>query len=128
MFEDPSLMVDDDEVTMLLSDGIHAQVTQLDGSLEPLLFLAMLNENAQMSMVVMAMGSMTIGDSGCEIFEAVTNPHAESTSVSMVTAGKPGGVSAEHLEKLFSIPHDDAQWTLLVTTQLNCQSADSTLS
>ena len=84
-------MVDDDEVTMLLSDGIHAQVTQLDGSLEPLLFLAMLNENAQMSMVVMAMGSMTIGDSGCEIFEAVTNPHAESTSVSMVTAGKPGG-------------------------------------
>jgi hypothetical protein len=45
-----------------------------------------------------------------------------------VTAGKPGGVGAERLAKLFSIPFNDAVRTLAVTTQLNRRTADSSLS
>ena len=104
-------------------------MAQLEGSLDPMIFSALVGESAHMSKVAMAMGSMTLDDSGCELFEPVVNPTGDvSASVSAVMAGKPGGVSAERLSKLFSISHDDAERTLKVTTQLNRQSADSTLS
>ncbi len=45
-----------------------------------------------------------------------------------MTVGKPGGVSAERLAKLFSIPFDDAVCILVVTTQLNRQTANSSVS
>lgn len=48
--------------------------------------------------------------------------------VSGMTAGKPGGGSAERLANVLAISHDDAARTLSVTTQLNRQNADSSLS
>ena len=79
---------------------------------------------AMASVKAMALGSVTINNSACELFDA---PDGDSL-ISAVTAGKPGGVSAERLAKLFSIPFDDAVRTLAVTTQLNRQTADSSLS
>ena len=73
----------------------------------------------------MALGSVTVDNSACELFD---EPPQGESSISAVTAGKPGGVSADHLAKLFLISHDDAARTLSVTTQLNCQAADSSLS
>ena len=79
---------------------------------------------AMASVKAMALGSVTVNNSACELFDA---PDGDSL-ISAVTAGKPGGVSAERLAKLFSIPFDDAVRTLAVTTQLNRQTADSSLS
>ena len=95
------------------------------GEFDP--FPHLLFENATSSKVAMAMGSTTYDNSACELFEDVPVV-AVDVSISAVTAGKPGGVSAERLAKLFSISHDDATRTLSVTTQLNRQSADSNLS
>ena len=80
---------------------------------------------ARTSISAMALGSVTVDNSACELFDGP--PHGEA-SISAVTAGKPNGVSANHLAKLFSISHDDAARTLSVTTQLNRQAADSSLS
>ncbi len=71
----------------------------------------------------MTLGSVTVGNLACELFDA---PDSDSF-ISAVTAGKPGAVSAERLAKLFSILFDDAVRTLAVTTQLNRQTADSSL-
>jgi len=122
LFDAPSTMFTDDDVIAFSTDGIRAQVAQLEGSLDPMIFSALVGESAHMSKVAMAMGSMTLDDSGCELFE----PVVDTTGDTM--AGKPGGVSAKkRLLKLFSISHDDAEWTLMVTSQLSCQSVDSTL-
>ena len=117
-------------------DGIPAQVALLDFSTD-------VGECANITKVAMALGSMNASTNGCELFEethgkpfpddghtspASGNKRSRDTMVSAITAGKPGGVSAEHLSKLFTISHDDAQRTLAVTTQLNRQSVDSSLS
>jgi hypothetical protein len=77
----------------------------------------------------MAMGSVSIDDDACEIFEKFesTLRHAFA-SLAAITAGRGGGVSAEHLSKIFCIPHDDAARTLSVTSQLIRHNADSSLS
>jgi hypothetical protein len=114
-FNAPSVSFDDDELASLSMDGIRSQVATLDGSLEPaILFETIVMENAHMSTTVaMALGSMTVNDNACDLFEAVlTTSNASPASVSAVTAGKPGGVSAECLAKLFNISHDDAHATL----------------
>jgi hypothetical protein len=109
-------------------DGIHAKVAHFDGSLEPTVFPHQLTVNVDKSEADMAMGSTSFDDSACEIFEAIPALSNISANVAAVTAGKSGGVSAKHLTKLFSIAHDDAEWTLFVTTQRNRQSDDSSLS
>jgi hypothetical protein len=43
----------------------------VDGSLEPILFETAVMENAHMSTVAMALGSMTVNDNACDLFEAV---------------------------------------------------------
>ena len=48
--------------------------------------------------------------------------------MALVTAGKRSGVTAEHLSKVFCIPHDDAARTLPVATQLVRYNTDSSLS
>ena len=73
----------------------------------------------------MALGSVTVDNSACKLFD---EPPQGEASISAVTAGKLGGVSVDRLAKLFSISHEDAARMLLVTTQLNSQAADSSLS
>ena len=93
------------------------------------MFHHMVHENTVRSKAAIVMGSISFDDSACEIFESVA-PASDSVSVNVasVTAGKSGGVSAERLAKLFSIAHDNAEWTLSVKAQRNRQSADSSLS
>lgn len=68
-------------------------------------------------------------DDACEIFEKYEpTTRDKSTSIAAVTAKRSGGVNAEHLSKIFCIPHDDAVRTLSVTAQLVRHNPDSSLS
>ena len=92
---------------------------------DPEAFLTEIYNIAWTSISAMALGSVTVDNLACKLFDEP--PHGEA-SISAITAGKPNGVSADRLAKLFSISHDDAAWTLSVMTQLNRQAADSSLS
>jgi hypothetical protein len=48
--------------------------------------------------------------------------------IAAVSAGRSKGVNAEHLAKVWCIPHDDAAWTIQVTSQLLHHNPDSSLS
>ena len=113
----------EDDIAHFLAEELQSQRAR-DRVLDPEAFSQELYTIAMASVKAMALGSVTVGNSACEIFDA---PDGDSF-ISAVTAGKPGGVSAERLAKLFSIPFDDAVRTLAVTTQLNRQTADSSLS
>ena len=76
------------------------------------------------SKVSMAMGSMTVDDAACGVFEA----RVFSSDVSAIAAGRSKGVTAEHLVKIWRIHYDDAARTLEVTTQRIRQDPDSSLS
>jgi hypothetical protein len=60
---------EDDEV-MLTCDGIRAQIASLNTVFKLSIFSAVLIDHALMSRVSMAMGSMTIDDAACKVFEA----------------------------------------------------------
>jgi hypothetical protein len=75
------------------------------------------------------MGSVSIDESTCKIFEGLESTCCEAfASLTAVTAGCSGGVSAEHLFKIFCIPHNDAARTLSVTSQLIRHNVNSSLS
>jgi hypothetical protein len=120
----------DDEQVKLNQDGIRAQLSSIDLSHEPLLFLAAMKEHAHMSHALMAMGSVSIDDSACELFEANLSDMLATTfaTIAAVLAGKTKEISAEHLSKVWIITHDDAARTLNVTTQYLRHDADSSLS
>jgi hypothetical protein len=67
----------------------------------------------------MAMGSMIVDDHSCEIFESTVTALLAMVfaTIGAVSVGKSKGVNAEHLAKVWSIPHDDAACTLMVTIQ-----------
>ncbi len=113
----------DVDIAHFLAEELQSQRAH-DRVLDPDTFSQELYTIAMASVKEMALGSVTVGNLGCELFDA---PDGDSF-ISAVTAGKPGGVSAERLAKLFSIPFDDAARTLAVTTQLNRQTANSSLS
>jgi hypothetical protein len=113
---------EDDEV-MLTCDGIRAQIASLNTVFEPPIFSAVLIDQALISKVSMAMGSMTVDDAACGVFEARV-----FSSLSAIAAGRSKGVTAEHLVKIWRIPYDDAARTLEVTTQRIRQDPDSSLS
>ena len=70
-----------------------------------------------MSHVSMAAGSISIDDSACDIFEANLSAQLNSAfaTIAAVSAGRSKGVNAEHLAKVWCIPHDDAAQTLKIT-------------
>ena len=78
----------------------------------------------------MAFGSVSKDDNACEIFEARVLEMLATVfaMIQAVSAGRLKGVSAEHLSKVWCIPHDDAACTLDVTTQSLCHDPDSSLS
>ncbi len=119
----------DDEQVKLNQDGIHAQLSSIDISHEPLIFLAAMSERAHMSHASMAMGRVSIDDSACDLFEAnLSNMLTMAfATIAAVLAGKSKGISAEHLSKVWIIPHDDAARTLKVTTQRLHHYTDSSL-
>ena len=113
----------EDDKVMLTCDGIRAQIASLNTVFEPPIFSAVLIDQALISKVSMAMGSMTVDDAACGVFEARV-----FSSVSAIAAGRSKGVTAEHLVKIWRIPYDDAARTLEVTTQWIRQDPDSSLS
>ncbi len=107
--------ISSDDLARLHDDGICAQVAGLDG----ILISGGLSERALISHVSMAMGSISVSNDSCAIFEAMPLSIAAAfTTLASVNAGKRSGVTAEQLSKVFCIPHDDAARTLSVTTQL----------
>ena len=77
----------------------------------------------------MAAGATHADDDGCELFEAVATAICEAeAALGALQAGDTAGVSAEMLAKIWRIPIDQAERTLDVTTQLNRQDANSSLS
>ena len=105
---------------MLTCDGIRAQIASLNTVFEPPIFSAVLIDQALISKVSMAMGSMTVDDAAYGVFEARV-----FSSVSAIAASRSKGVTAEHLVKIWRIPHDDAARTLEVTTQRTKDMAGS---
>ncbi len=69
-------------------------------------------------------------DHSCEIFESTTTDLLSMAFalIGAVSTGKLKGVNAEHLAKVWSIPHDDAARTLMATTQSLRHDPDSSLS
>jgi hypothetical protein len=49
-------------------------------------------------------------------------------TIAVVSVGRSKGVNAEHLARVWCIPHDDAAWTIQVTSQLLHHDLDSSLS
>jgi hypothetical protein len=141
-FDDP---LDDDEMTRLSLDGIRAQVAGLSIVHEPNLFSASVSDRATISHLCMALGSTTVNDAACSVFEGqdygkllaltdlprvmyhVAGGAANFRDVSAI-AGWSQGITPEHISKIWRIPFDDADKTLEATTQLIKQSPDSNLS
>ena len=82
-----------------------------------------------MSHVSMAAGCVSIDDLACDIFEANLSAQLDTVfdTIAAVSAGRSKGVNAEHLAKVWSIPHDEAAQTLKVTTQSLRPDPDSSL-
>ena len=65
----------------------------------------------------MSIGSVTMNNEKCELFEADVSESWKSVRVT--TAGHPRGVTAEMLSKIWSIDIKISERKLQVTTQLN---------
>jgi hypothetical protein len=60
----------DDDMAMMAGDGIRAQVASISSALEPSYFTAILDDQAMISKLSMAVGSTTFDDTACDVFEA----------------------------------------------------------
>jgi hypothetical protein len=122
-------MLTEDESIKMNHDGIRAQLSSLHIAHEPM-FAQAITERAHISHAAMAMGSATVDDSKCDLFLEAALAQLESvfSTIAAVTAGRTRGVSAEHLSKVWIIPHDKAAQTLKVTSQCLRTNIDSSLS
>ncbi len=120
----------DDEVALLNHDGIRAQLSSLHVAHDPVLFASSITERTHTSHAAMVIGSTTIDDSGCELIleSALSQFESAFSTLAAVIAGRSRGVSAEHLAKVWMIPHDKAARTLQVTSQCLRTNIDSSLS
>jgi hypothetical protein len=120
----------DNEVALLNHNGIHVQLSSLHVAHNPVLFASSITERTHASHAAMVMGSTIIDDSGCELFleSALSQFESAFSTLAAVTAGRSRGVSAEHLAKVWMIPHDEAARTLQVTSQHLHTDIDSSLS
>ncbi len=103
--------MDDDEAT-LSCDGICVQLASLTTVNEPSIFSAVLDDQAYILQVSMAVGSTTVNDAACDVFEAMV------VQLSAISAGPLKGITPELLSKIWSLPFGNAARTLSVTTQV----------
>ncbi len=115
---------------MLNHNGICAKQSSLHVTHNPVLFASSITECTHISHAAMVMGSTTIDDSGCEMFlkSALSQFESSFLTLAAVTAGRSRGVSAEHLAKVWMIPHNEAARTIQVTPQCLRTDIDSSLS
>jgi hypothetical protein len=130
--DDPfcGMTLTEDAASSLCHDGICAQLSSLHVAHDPVLFAGSITEQAHASHAAMVIGSTTIDNSSCNMFLA-SAPSAFASAFSTlaaVTAERARGVSAEHLAKVWMIPHDEAARTLKVTSQRLRTDIDSSLS
>ena len=119
----------DDSISLMNEDGIKAHVSDLSVQFDTEFLGEALLERAQQSKVAMAAGATAVDDKGCELFEQVAERIVEAeAALHAVSVGDTGGVNADVLSKVWRIPVEKAERTLQVTTQLNRQDANSSLS
>ncbi len=108
-----------DEVVKLDAPQICVQLASLGGSYKPHCFATQVTKNAHVSHAAMAFGSVSKDDNACEIFEARVSEMLATAfaTIQAVFARRSKGVSAEHLSKVWCIPHDDAAHALGVRGQ-----------
>jgi hypothetical protein len=99
-------------------------------SLGPHCFATQVTENARVSHAEMALGSVLMDNDAWDIFETKLSEVLATgfATIHAVSARRSKGVSAEHLARVWCIPHDDAARTIGVTTQSLCHDPDSSLS
>ena len=100
-------------------DYMQAGIANFTACLNEELLCKVVTERAAKSKIAMESGIIFFGgfnDIGDKMFESST-----------IHAGKPKGITAENLSKVWRVLNEVSQQTLDVTTQLNNQDADSTL-
>jgi hypothetical protein len=119
-----------DEVVKLNAPKICVQLASLGVHYEPHCFATQVTENVRVSHAAMAFGSVSMDNTACDIFEEQLSEVLATViaTIHAVSAGRSKGVSAEHLAKVWCIPHDDAARTIGVTTQSLRHDPDSSLS
>ncbi len=113
-FGDP--LLDDDDGNRLDHDGIQAHLAGLSVVNEPSIFSASISHRDIISHLRMALGSTTVDDFACEVFES--HAYCELLAladVSAIAAGRSQGVTPEHISKIWCIPFDDVVKTLEAT-------------
>ena len=103
-----------DEIIKQNALKICVKLASLGVNYELLCFATRVTENARVSHAAMVFGSVSMDDAACDIFqkqllEVLANAFA---TIHAVSVGRSKGVSAEHLAKVWCIPHDDAARTL----------------
>ncbi len=113
-----------------LNHQICVQLASLGGSYKPHCFATQVTENVHVSHAAMAFGSVSKDDDACEIFEARVSEMLTTTfaAIHAISAERLKGMSAEHLAKVWCIPHDDAACIFGVMTQSLHHNPDSSLS
>ncbi len=119
----------------MTEDELHAQkicvqLASLGMNYELHCFATQVTDNARVSHAGMTFDSVSMDNNACNIFETKLSEVLATgfATIHAVSAGRSKGVSAEHLAKVWCIPHDDAARTLGVTTQSLCHDTDSSLS
>jgi len=118
--------VPDPEAAYTDEDTLRAQVCDLTACFNDRHLQQIMEEKLAESKFSMAIGSTTYhadNDEDCELFMP-----SGSSEISATHAERPKGVSKEQLSKIWRIPEDEARRTLEVTTQLNQQDAEGSLS
>jgi hypothetical protein len=120
----------EDKAVKLNAQEICAKLASLGKNCKPNVFAASITERAHLSHAMMAIGSMTVDDHSCEFFDTTATALLATAfaTIGAASTGKLKGVNAEHLPKVWCIPHDDAARTLMVTTQSLRHNPDLSLS
>ena len=115
--------VDDEHLdpSLELEDRIRCNISYATS--DPTYTQAAVSERLEFSKIAMAMGSTTIDNSSCELFEATVTAEVDAT-----TAGKAKGITADALSKIWRIDHKTAEQTIAATSQLNRQSDSTSLT
>ena len=112
---------------LLIADNpIRAHAASIDSNLDGALLDSALSSRLEFSKLAMSIGSVTMSNEKCKLFEADVS---ESwTYVGVTTTGHPRGVTAEMLSKIWLIDTKMAERTLQVTTQLNRHGENTSLA
>ena len=111
---------------------MHAGVAATDARLDGILLDAELSDRLECSKFAIAIGSTTANKGRCELVMAKLNELAEDvaeawTEISSTTAGRPKGVTADMLSKIWNISHEMAEKNIQITSQLNREGENTSL-